>query len=79
METGKLKKLKQTAEFLKDNNLTAFVKDIYGTWYTGKIVLVGELRLTIDNTSGKLKGQRSYLIWANIEYLDESKKEEVRE
>jgi len=73
METGKLEKLKQTAEFLKENNITAFVKDIYGTWYTGNIVLVGDIRLTLDNTEGKLKGIRSYLIWTNIDYLDEKK------
>lgn len=73
METDKLKKMKDTAEFLMDNNIPAFIKDIYDTWYFGYIVLVGDLRITIDNTEGKREGLRDNLIWSNIEYIDEKK------
>ncbi len=77
METEQLKKLKNTAEFLMDNKIPAFIKDIFGNWYFGYIVLVGDLRLTIDNTEGRREGLRDYLIWSNIDYIDE-KKGEVR-
>lgn len=72
-KTGQLEKMKNTAEFLMDNNLLAFVKDIYSNWYIGYIVLVGDFRVTINCTEGKRKGKIEYLIWSNIEYIDEKK------
>jgi len=71
--TGQLEKMKRTAEFLMNNNITAFVKDIYGNWYIGNIVLIGDIRITIDCIEGKRKGKREYIIWSNVEYLDEKK------
>lgn len=76
METDKLTKLKDTADFLMNNEIPTFIRDIFGTWYFGYIVLVGDLRLTIDNTEGKRKGLRDYLIWTNIDYIDEKKGKE---
>lgn len=72
-QTGQLEKMKQTADFLMNNNLTAFIKDIYGNWFIGKIVLLGDLRITVDCTEGKRQGKREYIIWSNVEYVDEKK------
>jgi len=68
---------KKTAELLYENDLPVFIVDIFGNYYFGEIVMIGDLRLTVDNTAGKRKGERSYFLWSQIRFIDE--KREKRE
>lgn len=76
MDDGKMKQMeefKQTAEFLQEKDVPAFVVDIFGNYYFGTIVIVGDIRLTIDNIEGKRKGERSYILWSNVKFITDKK------
>jgi hypothetical protein len=71
----KVERLKVKAEFLLKNNLRAFVKDNYGTYYFCDILIVGEERLLIKDFEGKRSGENTYLFWVDILDIQEYKSE----
>ncbi len=68
-----MEEFKQTAEFLQEKNVPVFVVDIFGNYYFGYVVIVGDIRISIDNIEGKRKGERSYILWSNVKFITDKK------
>lgn len=72
---NKIEQLRAKAEFFLDNNIKAFIKDVNDTWYFCDILVVGEVRLLVSNFAGQLKGEKSNLLWIDIESIKEYKED----
>ena len=68
---NKIEGLKDKADFFVDNNLRAFIKDKEDTFYFCDILSVGEVHLLIYNFAGKRTGEKTQLLWIDIESIDE--------
>ena len=69
----KVDRLKLKADLFLKENIRAFVKDVYGTFYFCNIIKIEEDALFIKDFEGKREGITSKLFWLDIESIQEYK------
>lgn len=75
-----IERWKIKAEIFLNNNIKAFIVDIYDSWYSCDIIFVGDVFLVIRNFDGEDIGKEKKLYWTDVMRFEEWKgKEEVKE
>ena len=72
----KITRWKDKAEVFLENNIKVFIKTIEGAYYSGDILFVGELTLTVyDN----VKKKNCKIYWLDVTLFEEFEKEKDNE
>lgn len=64
------------ADVLFKENKRVYIKNIYGDYFFGDIVLIGETKITIDCFSPEQRIGRNYIYWYDVSEFKEYIKEE---
>ena len=72
----KVDRMKAKAELFIKEDIRAFIVDTDDTYYFCDILLVGENHITIQDFTGKRKGEKNRLLWLDIKDIEEYKEED---
>lgn len=67
----RIKKLKEKAEYFLDKDIRAFIKDSANNFYFCDVLIVGETHLMVHNFAGNREGEKSSILWMDIEVFSE--------
>ena len=67
----KVIRLKHKANLFQENKIKAFIKTYSDDYYFCEILAAEELRVKVISFSGKRAGYTDYLLWLDIEELQE--------
>jgi hypothetical protein len=73
--TEKVERLRLKAELFIKENTSTFIKTYSGDYYFGKIIASGENRLTFYSTRGRRNGQKDFLLFLDIDSIEEDEGE----
>ena len=69
----RIKRNKEKAEYFLQNDIKAFIKDSSNNFYFCDILIVGETHLLVHNFAGNRFGEKSQILWIDIEVFSEYK------
>lgn len=69
----RIKRNKEKAEYFLQNDIKAFIKDSSNNFYFCDVLVVDETHLLVHNFAGKRVGEKSSLLWIDIEVFSEYK------
>ena len=73
----RIKRNKEKAEYFLCHNIKAFIKDTSNNFYFCDILIIGETHIYVYNFSGNREGEKSQILWCDIEIFSEYKEKGV--
>jgi len=70
-----MERLKEKARILMSNGIRSFVKDKYDNYFFCVIKEVWSDWLIVENFSGKREGEKTRILWIDVEDVQEYKRE----
>ena len=71
----RIERLKEKAEYFLQNHIKAFIKDSSDNFYFCDILVIGDTHLFVNNFAGHRIGEKSQIIWVDIEKFSEYQEE----
>lgn len=69
----RIQRNKEKAEYFLEKDIKAFIKDSSDNFYFCDILIVGETHLLVENFDGNRSGEKSRILWVDIEVFSEYK------
>ena len=71
----KVERMKAKAELFIKEDIKAFIVDTDDTYYFCDILLVGDNHIMFQDFTGKRKGEKTRLLWLDVQDIEEYKKD----